>query len=193
MANVAPRAYHAKKTRAVSPWTRSRRFGSHFWAFSGSTRTERENTAASVQPYDSSASAPRSSGSSKPSGQLPGPNGAAMRVRDTTARTSGLAREAPTTPSDSHGHRGSGGSRMGSPGRTVALVPRTSDEGARAAHFTKHLMRSRMHAATHDVLFDGDEARGVESAPVSANGRLSSMARAVASDQRRVSSRLLHS
>ena len=147
-------------------------------------RTVREKTAASVQPYFfvSSASAPRSSASARPSGQLPGPNGAAMRVRATTARTSGLARAAPTTPSDSHGHRGSGGRRMGNPESAVALVPRTSsDEGSRAAHFTKHLIRRKMHAATHDELFDAREARGTVAALVPANGRSRSMARALAS------------
>ena len=105
-----------------------------------------------------------------------------MRVRATTARTSGLARAAPTTPSDSHGHRGSGGRRMGNPESAVALVPRTSsDEGSRAAHFTKHLIRRKMHAATHDELFDAREARGTVAALVPANGRSRSMARALAS------------
>ena len=71
---------------------------------------------------------------------------------------------------------------MGNPERAVAFVPRcTSDEGSRAAHCTKHRMRRRMSAATHDVLFGAREARGIVGALVSANGRSRSMARALAS------------
>jgi len=71
---------------------------------------------------------------------------------------------------------------MGNPESAVALVPRTSsDEGSRAAHFTKHLIRRKMHAATHDELFDAREARGTVAALVPANGRSRSMARALAS------------
>jgi hypothetical protein len=84
--------------------------GSHFAALSGSTRTSATRMIARVHPNLGSSS---SDGTTKGRGQLPGPNGAAMRVRCTTARTSGFARAAGTTPSDVQGHRASAGRGMG--------------------------------------------------------------------------------